>query len=95
MSENRRMKRERERSERKVYNIPVEAMLTPFEFNELFDYLADYFIYSQRVLVVGSGKVSISDKDLVMSVNYMNRAVEKVIPLLEKCGLKNVNFELD
>lgn len=74
-------------------NIPVGAMLTPFQLNELFDYLTDYFIYSQRLFVGSSGKVVLTDDDFLKSANSMNKAVEKIIPLLEKCGMKNKNYE--
>jgi hypothetical protein len=78
----------------KIHNVPVSAMLTSFEENELFDYLLDYFIYSQKILVASSGKVKLTDEDFSASMNSMMRAVEKIVPLLEKCGMKNKNFVL-
>jgi hypothetical protein len=93
MSNSRRFQRKIKEANNTI-NIPVEAMLTPFEFNELFDYMFDYFIYSQRLLVESSGKVRLTDDDALKSAKSMFRAVEKIVPLLEKCGMKNKYCEL-
>ena len=81
----------------KTINIPVEGMLTPFEQNELFDYLMDYFIYTERanVFLFSKGKITPEmEQDFKMCMDNIDRAKKVIIPLLEKTGMKGKKIKL-
>lgn len=74
-----------------TYIIPAEAMLTPKELNDLFDYSIDYFVYAEMLFaatIEEENGVLISDAALHSIARRMQEAKDVIVPLLEKCGMK-------
>jgi len=78
----------------KTINVPIAGILTPFEQNELFDYLMDYFVFSQRIFAVSQGLIKMTDADINFAEEMISRSIQKIVPLLEKCGMKGKKIEM-